>query len=305
MRMQIASRRINTISAHLAAAEPATRRIGIVGFGRLGQYICKALLKLPRFELAFVWDQNPAVFDTPAGNFLPAGVPLTDLDQFPSRQPDLIVEVAHPDVSREWAAKFLQHADYLMGSPTAMADEAVNDLVRAAAASSGNGVYIPSGALWGGPDIGKMADGGKLSAVTVRMKFNPDSLKLKGELGEMNANYKPGSGELVLYQGPLRPLCPLAPNNVNSMASAAIAGHTVGFDKLEAVLVADDSLSAHIVEVEAFGNVRPDGSQLSVKTQRVNPAVPGAVTGTATLDTFVQSVITAGGSPRGGGIHLC
>ena len=43
-------------------------------------------LVLVRFELAFVWDQNPAVFDTPAGNFLPAGVPLTDLDQFPSRQ---------------------------------------------------------------------------------------------------------------------------------------------------------------------------------------------------------------------------
>ena len=44
----------------------------------------------------------------------------------------------------------------------------------------------------------------------------------------------------VYCAGPLRPLCPLAPNNVNTMACAAIAGHNVGFDNLEAVLVADD-----------------------------------------------------------------
>ena len=40
--------------------------------------------------------------------------------------------------------------------------------------------------------------------------------------------------------GPLRALCPIAPNNVNTMACAAIAGHTLGFDGLQAVLVADD-----------------------------------------------------------------
>lgn len=37
-------------------------------------------------------------------------------------------------------------------------------------------------------------------------------------------------GDIVVYDGPVRALCPLAPNNVNTMACAAIAGHTLGFD---------------------------------------------------------------------------
>ena len=34
--------------------------------------------------------------------------------------------------------------------------------MREAAEESGNGLYVPSGALWGGEDIRKMADRGSL-----------------------------------------------------------------------------------------------------------------------------------------------
>ena len=34
--------------------------------------------------------------------------------------------------------------------------------LKAAAEESGNGLYVPSGALWGGEDIRKMADRGSL-----------------------------------------------------------------------------------------------------------------------------------------------
>ena len=39
--------------------------------------------------------------------------------------------------------------------------------------------------------------------------------------------------------GPVRELCPLAPNNVNTMACAAIAAHNLGFDGVVGCLVAD------------------------------------------------------------------
>ena len=39
--------------------------------------------------------------------------------------------------------------------------------------------------------------------------------------------------------GPVRDLCPLAPNNVNTMACAAIAAHNLGFDGVVGCLVAD------------------------------------------------------------------
>ena len=38
-----------------------------------------------------------------------------------------------------------------------------------------------------------------------------------------------GQAEL-LYEGPVRGLCPLCPNNVNTMACCAMAAHTLGFD---------------------------------------------------------------------------
>lgn len=40
-------------------------------------------------------------------------------------------------------------------------------------------------------------------------------------------------------EGPVRELCPLAPNNVNTMAAAAIAAHNLGFDKVTGSIVSD------------------------------------------------------------------
>ena len=39
--------------------------------------------------------------------------------------------------------------------------------------------------------------------------------------------------------GCIRDLCPLAPNNVNTMAAAALAAHNLGFDKTQGCIVAD------------------------------------------------------------------
>lgn len=55
---------------------------------------------------------------------------------------------------------FLNTADYLVGSPTALASQPVEDALRAAATS--HGLYVPAGAFWGAEDILKMADRGTL-----------------------------------------------------------------------------------------------------------------------------------------------
>ena len=49
-------------------------------------------------------------------------------------------------------------------------------------------------------------------------------------------------GETVLYDGPIRDLAPLAPNNVNTMAAAALAAPNLGFDGVQARLVVDPDL---------------------------------------------------------------
>ena len=96
------------------------------------------------------------------------------------------------------------------------------------------------------------------------MKKHPSSYKLNEPLKSGNAQVK--SEATVLYDGSflllllcfvvviskhlchsifvvppgcIRDLCPLAPNNVNTMAAAALAAHNLGFDKAQGCIVAD------------------------------------------------------------------
>ncbi|XP_057245140.1 aspartate dehydrogenase domain-containing protein, partial [Malurus melanocephalus] len=101
-----------------------------------------------------------------------------------------------------------------VGSPCALADPDSERRLRAAAARGGHTLYIPRGALWGCEDIARMDSAGTLQALKVTMTKAPGS-------------------------GPLRPLCPLVPNNVNTMAAAALAAPQLGFDGVTACLVAD------------------------------------------------------------------
>ena len=54
-----------------------------------------------------------------------------------------------------------------IGSPTALADQAVLDTITAAATNHAHGLYVPAGALWGGHDVKKMADRGTLKVASI------------------------------------------------------------------------------------------------------------------------------------------
>lgn len=67
------------------------------------------------------------------------------------------------------------------------------------------------------------------------MATHPDGFRLEGRLAAV-----PSTGpRTVLYEGPVRGLCPLAPRNSNTMAAAALAAPSLGFDHVVGVLVAD------------------------------------------------------------------
>ena len=76
-----------------------TKRIGLVGYGFIGRHVCEQILGDPRLGLAiaFVHNRSPGRL---AG--LPPELVLTDLGTFAERTPDLIVEVAHPAITRTY-----------------------------------------------------------------------------------------------------------------------------------------------------------------------------------------------------------
>ncbi|XP_074642864.1 aspartate dehydrogenase domain-containing protein-like [Tubulanus polymorphus] len=276
----------------------ARRRIGIVGYGHLGKFLVnQILLREDDLELVFVWNRTSSVLR----NEVDEKYILEDLSLFADRKPDLIVEVAHPLITAQFGVDFLKVADYLVGSPTTFADIKVEESMREAATT--HGLYIPSGAFWGAEDIKKMADRGTLQKLKVTMSKHPSCFRLNGELFEKNKSVT--TERTVLYEGSVRGLCPLAPNNVNTMAAAAMVAHNLGFDKVEGSLVSDPMLTDwHVVEVDVWGpGDIESGSAFHVKTTRNNPAKAGVVTGSATSVSFISSLLGAHG--KGPGVHFC
>ena len=76
-----------------------------------------------------------------------------------------------------------------------------------------------------------------LQGLKVTMKKHPSCFKLNSPLKEKNDEVVDSA--VTLYDGPVRGLCPLAPNNVNTMAAAAMAAHNLGFDKVQGCLISD------------------------------------------------------------------
>jgi len=274
------------------------KRIGIVGFGHIGEYLYKKLKESNETDIIvdFVWNRSRDKLQN-----LPANQVLDNLDDFMSREVDLIIEVAHISITHEYGEKFLQKADFMIGSPTALADEQLEKKLTSAAHQHDHGLYVPAGAFWGGEDVRKMADQGTLRGLKVTMKKHPSSFRLLGDLVEKNNQV--GDKPVILYDGPVRQLCPLAPANVNTMACAAIAANNLGFDKVQGCLVSDRSLNSHVIEIDLSGPSSNGTDSFTVKTVRNNPCVMGAVTGNATYASFFESMKRAHG--KGVGVHLC
>uniref|UniRef100_A0A0N5A238 Aspartate dehydrogenase domain-containing protein n=1 Tax=Parastrongyloides trichosuri TaxID=131310 RepID=A0A0N5A238_PARTI len=266
-------------------------KVGIIGYGHLGQFLKNELDKDSNFEVVKIWNRTA---DEKNGIF-----PLNSLTKENLRGIDLIIEVAHPYITKEYAEVILKETNLFIGSPTVLADPEVEKSVGELSNKYNRCVFVPTGALWAAEDISKMGELGQLKSLTISMIKHPSSFKVEGELKQICDEALKTNTLKILYSGSVRGLCPLAPNNVNTMAGAAIAAKNLGFDNVKAQLIADPNMpNFHIVEVEAVGE---DG--FCVKIRRENPAKPGAVTGNATFFSFLASIRRCMYKPPG--IHIC
>ncbi|KAM8844010.1 aspartate dehydrogenase domain-containing protein isoform 2-T2 [Spinachia spinachia] len=272
-----------------------SQRVGVVGYGHLGQYLVERILKdgdALGLTLAFVWNRNCEKLK----GFVPDELILGDLSSFADRRCDVVVEVCHPQIVKEFGSFFLSRSHFMVGSPSALSDPDLNQKLQQSARRHSRTLYVPSGALWGGQDIQRMSDSGSLTALFIRMSKHPSCFRLTGDVP---SDWTEEEGRRVLFRGSVAELCPLAPNNVNTMAAAAVAAGTLGFAGVQGEIVSDTALSDHhVVEVDVTGT-----SGFSVHTVRRNPAQLGAVTGSATYNSFWSSLLVCKG--HGGRVFLC
>lgn len=250
-------------------------RIGLIGMGNIGSYVYQQITSQPQLglDVAFVSD---AAVDRVKN--IPAGLVLSDLAGAHERQPDLVVEMAHPDVTKQWGEAILKHCDYMPLSLTAFADAELHDRVLATAVEHGTCLYVPHGAVVGLDSIFECRD--VWDEVSVVMKKNPRNIDMK-VFPQFHG--KEITEPTVLYDGPTRGICPLFPRNVNSHAAVALAG--LGFDRTRSILIADPSLDVAVIEVVARG------SGAEVRIERSN-ALKG-VTGVFTLRAIWLSICRA------------
>ena len=259
-------------------------RIGIIGHGTIGADLVRRLLADddPGLELAFVHARGGVA----AGGVDPALV-LADLRDVAARTPDLIVEAAHPEVTRTHGAGLLGIADYLPLSTTALADDVVRGSLDAAAQAAGTRLWLAHGALVGAEALTDWRDHWR--RLTIRMEKPPAGIDFSASGLDRSAL----TARTTVYDGPVRGIAPRFPRNVNAMVTLALA--TIGLDRTRAVLIADPALTDARLLVTAVGG---DGSRLRI--ERRQPLV--GVSGTEMAASAWASLRAAAGRPSISGI---
>lgn len=254
------------------------KRIGLIGFGFIGSSLYRAVTSGAHrgLKIAFVWNRSRAALDE-----VPSQLRLSDLTEVKARGADLIVESAHPAITRAHGSAFLSCADYMPLSVTALVDDGLRAELLAVAAATGHRLLLPQGALIGVDALFQWRQ--MWRDVTITFRKHPRNL----DLSESGRGDRGVEKEIVLYDGPVRGIASLYPRNVNTMVTCALA--TIGLDRCRARLIADPALDHAVAEVEAFGN---DGSYVS--TVKRQPAI--GVSGTEMVASTLRSVMKATGT---------
>jgi aspartate dehydrogenase len=244
-------------------------RIGLIGFGFIGAAIyARANDGVDGVEIAFVHNRSIERLKD-----LPGSIVLEDLSDAASRSPDLIVEVAGPDVTRAHGPALVRVASYMPLSLTALVDDGLRDDLARAAALSGHSVFVAHGALVGMDSLLEWRD--HWDQVSISFRKPPASLGLPGSLSESR-----------VFEGSVREIAALFPHNVNAMVACALA--TLGLERCRGRIVADPAIDHLELAIEAIGR---DGSRLNVA--RKQPA--RGVSGSEMAESVYRSILRAGG----------
>lgn len=222
-----------------------TVRLGMIGYGAIGKHVDAALKAGDIENLKLV----AALVKRPRGQGIEGGILTHEPERFFAHAFDAVAECAGHGAVRTFGQRVLEGgADFLVTSVGAFTDTALLDRLLAAAKASGRKLILPSGGI-GALDILSSAAVGGLDSVTVTVRKDPSAWK--GTVAETLVDLDALKAPHTVFDGPVREGARLYPQNVNISAAAALAG--LGLDKTRVVIVADPTLSTHIVELEAKG----------------------------------------------------
>ncbi|MDR7126729.1 aspartate dehydrogenase [Pseudotabrizicola sp. 4114] len=256
-------------------------KIGLIGRGAIAQYVETMLEAKGHRVAAYLLrperaaQMGPQQSDGPVFVSAVAALPA-DLD--------LIVDCAGHQALREYGAEILRAGHNLTTvSLGALADPVIEDELRRAAADGGTTLYLASGAI-GALDALRAARIGTLHKVRYVGRKPPEGWR--GSRAEDRLDLSAlKDGPQTHFTGTAREAAQLYPKNANVAAAVALAG--IGFDRTEAELIADPTISANIHEIFAEGDFGEFKFCIAGSTLPGNPRT-SALAAMSVVDTIQQ-----------------
>lgn len=219
-------------------------RVGVIGYGAIGKDLADAILegRAGDASLTGVLVRR----DRPG----PKGVALTaDPVAFFAEPMDVVFECAgHDAVRTHGEAALRAGADLYVTAVGALADVTFRARLEQTAKAAGRRLVIPSAGI-GALDVLSAAAVGGLDRVTITVRKDVESWR--GTHAETLFDLDTLTEAAELFRGSVSEGAPLYPGNVNISMATALAG--IGPDRTELVIVADPSISTHVVGIEAEG----------------------------------------------------
>jgi aspartate dehydrogenase len=218
-------------------------RIGLMGLGAIGEQVAAAITAgvLPDVEIA-----SALVRRTRDGTskFLVTN----DADAFFEVKVDAFVEGAGHQAVRDHAERALKQADMMVTSVGALTDDALRERLIATAKANGHRLILPSAGIGALDTLSAAAIGG-LDEVVMTVRKQPSAWF--GTEAETMVDLNTLKAPFTVYEGPVREGARRYPQNVNISAAVALAG--AGLDRTHLIIIADPTISTHVIEVRARG----------------------------------------------------
>ncbi len=234
----------------MSAAADRIARIGLAGFGAVGQRVAAAVERtLPDLTLAAITSRDLDKARARAQALLRTVPPVVPLQEAVARS-DLIVEAAPASAFREIATAVLEAGKALLALSVGALLDGYDEWVRLARRHDGR-VYVASGAI-GGLDAIAAAAVGQVEAVVMVTRKPPRALEGAPYLRDHGIDVLAVREPQVIFEGSAREACRGFPANVNVSAAVSLAG--IGPDRTRVRIIADPSLDRNMHDVEVTGD---------------------------------------------------
>jgi aspartate dehydrogenase len=219
-------------------------RVGLIGTGAIGRDVVALLRRnlAKSVEVPIVLARSARPGEDP---------PITDsLAAFLKHELDAVVEGAGHAALIAHGERILEAGAHLVVTSTGAfaADGALLERLAKAAQRNGRKLLLASAGI-GAVDILAGAAEGGLERVKIMVRKDPSAWL--GTPAEQEIDLAKVTVPTVIFDGTAGEGAALYPKNVNISATVALAG--IGLDRTHLIIVADPTITTHIVEVEAAG----------------------------------------------------